>query len=130
MKKKKGFTLVEVMISVVILGVGLTLVANSFMVASRGINSTANNIAALNLAREKLQALEISSLKEGLLPSVAQEVLKSASKSYNYTQEITEIIGPEDLAKNFVQACASLSWQEQNNTKNVTLSTFLPKKKQ
>jgi len=130
MSKKRGFTLVEVMVSVAILGSGLVLVANSYIVASRGVNSTANNIAALNLAQEKLQALEISSLKEGLAAAVTRDVLKSNFKNYNYTQEITEITGPEDLAKNFVQACASLSWQEQNTTKNVTLSTFLPKQKE
>lgn len=130
MSKKAGFTLVEVMISVAILGVGLTLVANSYIVASRGVNSTANNITALNLAREKLQSLETSSLKEGLSASVTQDILKSASKNYNYTQEITEITQPQDLAKYLVQACVGISWKEQNTAKNVTLSTFLPKQKQ
>jgi len=127
MSEKKGFTLVEVMISVVILGAGLVLIANSYIVAARGINSTANNIAALNLAQEKLQALEILSLKEGLSASEIQDVLKSTSKNYDYTQKITEITEPLDLAKNLVQVCANLSWKEQNATKNITLSTFLPK---
>jgi len=130
MSKKRGFTLVEVMVSVVILGSGLVLVANSYIVAAKGVNSTANNITALNLAQEKLQALEVLSLKEGLSVLDTQDVLKSNFKNYNYTQEITEITEPLDLAKNFVQACASISWQEQNTTKNVTLSTFLPKKKE
>jgi len=126
----KGFTLVEVMISVLILGFGLTLVANSYIVALRGVNSTANNIAALALAKEKLAALEISGLKDGLAVSVTRSVLKSSAKNYDYKQEITEITQPKDLAKSFVQACLSLSWQEQNATKNVTLSTYLLRQKQ
>jgi len=126
----KGFTLVEVMISVLILGFGLTLVANSYIVALRGVNSTANNVGALSLAREKFDALEVSSLKDGLSASVAQSVLKSCAKNYDYKQEIVEITQPKDLAKSLVQACLSLSWREQNATKNVALSTYLPKQKQ
>lgn len=113
-----------------ILGFGLTLVANSYLVALRGVNSTANNIGALSLAREKLEALEVSSLKDGLSASVTQDILKSSAKNYDYKQEIIEITQPKDLAKFFVQACLSLSWQEQNATKNVTLSTYLPRQKQ
>ncbi len=126
----KGFTLVEVMISVLILGFGLTLVANSYIVALRGVNSTANNIGALSLAREKLEALEVSSLKDGLSASVIQGILKSSAKNYDYKQEIIEITQPKDLNKFLVQACLSLSWQEQNATKNVNFYTYINRKKQ
>ncbi len=129
-KSLTGFTLVEIMISVLILGCGLALVANSYVVALKGTNAAMNNIAALSLAKDKLEALEALSLKEGLSVSSSQEVLKSSNKNYNYVQDIIEIDAPEELAKSFVQVCASISWQEQNSTKNVTLSTYLPKKKE
>lgn len=126
----KGFTLVEIMISVLILGFGLTLAANSYIIALRGVNSTANNITALRLAREKLDELEILSLKDGLSACVTQDVLKTPAKNYDYKQEIIEITQPKDLAKILVKACLSLSWQEQNAAKNVTFSTYLPRQKQ
>lgn len=113
-----------------ILGFGLTLVANSYIVALRGVNSTANNIAAIRLAREKLDVLEVASLKDGLSASVTRDILKSSAKNYDYKQEIIEMAQPKDLAKFLVQACLSLSWQEQNTTKNVTFSTYLPRQKQ
>ena len=118
------------MISVLILGVGLTVVINSYLVALKGINSTANIIGALNLSREKFAALEVSSLKEGLSVSEDSGVLKSPTKNYDYTQAVVEIAQPKDLAKDLVQACLTLSWQEQKTTKNVVLSTYLPKQKQ
>jgi len=126
----KGFTLVEVMLSVLILGVGLTAVANSYIVALRGVNATANNIGALNLAKEKLEDLEVLSLTDGLAASIIQGVLKSSNKNYDYKQEIFEITQPKSLAKSLVQACLSLGWQEQQITKDVTLSTYLPKQKE
>ena len=113
-----------------ILGFGLTLVANSYIVALRGANSATNNIGALRLGREKLEALEVLSLKDGLSASVTQGILKSSAKNYDYKQEIIEMTQPKDLAKSLVQACLSLSWREQNATKNVTFSTYLPRQKQ
>ena len=138
---KRGFTLVEIMISVLILGIGLTVVANSYIAALRGVNAAANIIGALNLAREKFEALEISSLKDGLSVSDVGGVLKSPTKNYDYTQVVVEISQPvigsqtttphaEALAKNLLQACLNLSWQERNAAKNVTFSTYLPKQKQ
>jgi len=92
-----GFTLVEIMISVAILGFGLTIVANSYIVALKGSNAARNNIRALVLAKEKLEALESSSLNEGLDVAVSEEVLASPAKNYNYLQDIVEIDQPEDF---------------------------------
>ena len=126
----KGFTLVEIMICVLILGVGLTSVANSYIIALRGANASANNIAAIILAKEKLEELEVSSLQDGLSVSVDRGVLKFSSKSYNYAQEIVEVTEPENLARSLVEVCLTLNWREQNIIKNAILSTYLPKQKQ
>lgn len=123
----KGFTLIEIMISVVILGAGLTLVANSYIVAARGMNVSANHIQALELAKEKLAELESTSLKEGLISSFTQGVIESPLKNYDYSIDITDLTSPQELIKTFVQVCLTLSWKEQNTTKNVTLSTYLAK---
>ena len=129
MNDLKGFTLVEIMISVVILGVGLTLIVNSYILSARGINSAQNNIQAMIFAREKLEAAEILALKDGLPFSSDEGVLKSPAKEYKYTFDITKIIQPDYLTKYLTLACVKLSWQEQNAEKNVILSTYLSKQK-
>ena len=48
----RAFTLVEIMISVLILGIGLTSVANSYILALGGANSAQNSISALIIAKE------------------------------------------------------------------------------
>ena len=117
------------MISVLILGVGLTAVANSYILALRGANSAQNNISALMLAKEKFENLELVSLK-GALPSTASlEVIKFSNKDYNYQQEIAQLTEPADLAKYLVSACLSVSWPEKNSSKNVTLATYLLQQK-
>jgi hypothetical protein len=118
------------MISVLILGFGLTLAANSYILALRGANFAMNNIKAEMLAREKFDDLEVSSLKDGVTASLTQGVVKSSPKSYDYVQNIVEITQPQDLAKHFMLACLTLSWQERNVIKDVTLATYLPKQAQ
>jgi prepilin-type N-terminal cleavage/methylation domain-containing protein len=127
-RASRAFTLVEIMLSVLILGIGLTSVANSYILALRGANSAQNNISALILAKEKFENLELASLK-GAQPSSFTEIIKSAAKEYNYQQEITQIAESEDLAKYLVSACLTVSWPEKNSSKNVTLATYLLKQK-
>ena len=125
----RGFTLVEIMISVVILGVGLTSVANSYILALRGANSAGNNISALMIAKEKFENLEFASLKGALPFSSAAEIIKSSTKDFNYQEEISEITDSADLAKYLVSACLTTSWTEKSSLKNVTLATYLFKQK-
>lgn len=125
-----GFTLIEIMLSVLILGIGLTVVANSYVGALRGINAAQNNIQALTLGKEKFDALEISSLKEGLDISFAEGILESTNKKYGYSLNIGKLTQSGDLAKSLVQACLRINWQEQSAVKYVTFSAYLPKKKE
>ena len=124
----RAFTLVELMISVLILGIGLTSVANSYILALRGANAATNNVSALILAKEKFENLEFASLKGALPFSPAEEIIKSLNKNYNYQQEINKI-AESDLAKYLVSACLTVSWLEKNSSKNVTLATYLPTQK-
>lgn len=124
----KGFTLVEVMISVAILGIGLSVVANSYLVCLRGINSSQNNIQAQLLAKAKLEELEALSITgNGLTSFSEQKVIKSSGRDYHYSLSLIEITSPEYLAEHFLQACLSYSWQEQNALKNASFSTYFPK---
>lgn len=126
---RAGFTLVELMISVLVLGIGLTVVANSYILALRGVNAAGNNISALILAKAKYENLEFASLKGALPSSVSGENTKSLNKNYNYQLEISAITASGDLSKNLVSACLAVSWLERNLSKNVTLSTYLSKQK-
>jgi len=129
--RQKGFTLVEVMLSVLILGLGLVVVANSYLVALRGMNVSQNNVQAMILAKEKIDELEVSSLmQKGLSGFSESATLKSLGKNYNYALDITESTEPEYIAKYLVKACLVFSWQEQNSIKNATLSTYFPKYKE
>ena len=95
----RAFTLVELMISVLILGVGLASVANSYILALRGANSAGTNISALIITKEKFENLELASLKGARPAAPAGENIRSLTKDYNYQQEIILLDESLDLAK-------------------------------
>ena len=115
------------MLSVVILGAGLSFVANAYILSARGLNTASNKINALNLAREKMQELELTSLGKGLASSSFKDKITLQSRDYEYSQEVSEFIEPQEASKNLLEACLEISWKEQNLAKNVILSTYLLK---
>ena len=116
------------MLSVLILGLGLVIIANSYLVALRGVNTAQNNIQAMVLVREKMDELELSSvLKKGLSVFSESDTLKSLGKTYGYSLEIAEMTEPEYMAKNIVQTCLAFSWEEKGVKKNATVSAYFPK---
>ena len=126
----RGFTLVEIMASVLILGTGLVLIINSYLIALKGLNSSGNNIQAMRLAQEKMDSLELSVLKEGLVPYYPKETIDFNGKSYDYDLSVTEEISPAILADYLAQSCLTLSWQEQNSTNNAIIPSYFPKPKE
>lgn len=57
LKVKGGFTLVESVMAVVILGIALGACVLSFSMAMRSVNTAGNQMAALHAARDQLETL-------------------------------------------------------------------------
>ena len=130
---KKAFTLVEIMISVAILGFGLVIIIQAYLGALRGINLSQNYVTAASFARDKLGELELSAYdKSGLRPGeeAKEEKIRLGLREFNWEQDVRELTLPEALAKDFVEACIKLNWQEQNILKNVGLAMYLPKRQE
>ncbi|MDD5504831.1 MAG: hypothetical protein PHV77_05965 [Candidatus Omnitrophica bacterium] len=126
-----AFTLVEVMASVLVLGIGLVLVANSYMLALKASNSASNNIQALYLAQSKMDALEITDLEEaGFSPCQYNEVLQYAGRDYDYNIAITKDAGSLTLSKYYVGACLTVGWEEQGSARKAVLTSFFQKKEE
>jgi prepilin-type N-terminal cleavage/methylation domain-containing protein len=128
-----GFTLIELMISVVILGVGLVVVIQSFLSSARGLNTTQNYIEALRVAQDKFSELELSSYEnKGLLPDLDS---KSGAgflgpREFNWVSKVKEITEPDYLTEKLVEVCVNLNWKERNVSRDVSLATYLPREKE
>ncbi|MFH0828162.1 MAG: type II secretion system protein [Candidatus Omnitrophota bacterium] len=127
---KKGFTLVELMVSVVILGFGLSIVIQSYMSALAGLDTSRNMVESMFFAQKKIEELTADSYKNnGSLPESDSGVVKLGERFFNWKTEISGIEEPEYLSGNFVAAEVSVDWKERSVDKNTALAIFLPRRK-
>ncbi len=92
---RKGFTLVELMVSVVILGFGLDIIIRSYFSVLRGMDISRDYIEAARFSRQKIDALEVASYENnGLLSQSESGRVKLASREFNWQAEVKEIPQP------------------------------------
>jgi len=125
----KAFTLIELLISVVILGFGLVIVIQSYITSASALNISQNYVEAMRLAKDKLVELEsVSYENNGLLPGAESNsgTEKVSSRDINWATEVREISDPDYLTEKLVEVCVKLNWKEAGKAKDVLLSTYLP----
>jgi prepilin-type N-terminal cleavage/methylation domain-containing protein len=123
--RKRGLTLVEVLVSVVILTAGLTMILKSFFAAAAAADTAQNRIQALSFLEERANDLRRAKLSGGKLDRQPlsgqarlnnreftwQAALNPFSLDANHTQNLTEV--------NF-----QINWQEAGRAKNAGLSAY------
>jgi prepilin-type N-terminal cleavage/methylation domain-containing protein len=127
---ERAFTLVELMVSVVILGFGLCIVIQSYISALAGLDISRNAVESARFAQEKMDELTAAVYENnGLVPESESGSAVLGSRQFNWKTEISEIENPEYLTEDFVEARVNVDWRERNIAKNTSLMTYLPKKK-
>lgn len=123
--------MVELMLSVVILGFGLSVVIRSYMSALSGFETTQNYIEAIRFAKDKIDELTVQSFESnGLLLESKTGQFRKGAREFVWKTEVSEIKTPEYLNKDFVAASVNLDWQEKNTVKNCFIATYMTKRKE
>lgn len=133
MPRERSFTLIELLISVAILGFGLVTVIQSYIISANALNISQNYINAMRIAKDKLSELELAAYeKEGLNPGFSPEQgeERMGQRNFNWLTEIRGISEPDYLAEELVEACVKLDWKEAGKHKDALLSTYLPRRKE
>lgn len=129
---KKAFTLIELLVSVAILGCALVVIIQSYAASLSGLNISQNYITAAGLAQDKIAQIELAAFESGGLDTYG---LQSGSeriggRDFSWSYEIEEIGDSENLSENLVEACLRVNWKERGLDKDVSLATYLPRKKE
>lgn len=126
---QNAFTLIELLISVVILGFGLVLIIRSFTSSISGLNASQNYLEAMKLAKEKLIEKELLAYEDdGLFEFGAQSGSQHlGSREFEWLTSVNELDGEDEVAKRLVEVCIRLDWKEANIDKHATLAAYLPK---
>ena len=90
MKKKSGFTLIELMIAVSILTIGIVAVLRSFLSSQNFLDVAQNKVLAIRILDEKMDQIEESRRVEAALPK--EEDAEQEGQATAQTEETEEII--------------------------------------
>ena len=122
LRASRGFTLIEIMISIAILSVGLILVLQGFSYALNILRISQDNLETSLLAEEKMAELEINTKqKNDAFLKDASGDLQSNNMEFKWQIRLIPDTEYEDLYK----AMATVSWKEGRRNGASIFSTYL-----
>ncbi len=127
--KRKSFSLIELMLVVLVLGVGILIVLGGFLNFFNNLRKAENKVVATEFLQSKLQELEFQVLEEGLSEGVQEGSFKAKGRNFNWRIKINSPSGKQYLKENLYIVKFYIHWLEAGIKKQLSFSIYLPKKK-
>lgn len=129
-KRNVAFSLVELMITVAILGSGIVLILRSFLSSAYTLDSLRSRIKALEIADCAANELEEASLEDGGVKESVDH--KEAILGLRKAEQITEVdpfvvAGSEE--NSLARATISIKWKEAGRGQDVVMVSYYHLKK-
>lgn len=125
MKTEKGFTLLEIMIALAILGIALTVILQQFSTGLKTVGITRDYTNALIHAREKLEELCLEKkLSEKEESGEFEDGYRWRVVIAPYEEEEKEESSTEFLLLSMYTVTSIVSWDAGNREKKVELATL------
>jgi prepilin-type N-terminal cleavage/methylation domain-containing protein len=132
MRSQKAFTLVEVMISVVILAVGLSVVLRSFLQCLNAIGASKDYMLSAAAAKAKMNdVLEAALSGNNTTYNLSSGNLISGSEimgNRNFTWQVAlKAAGQSEfLSGNYTEAAVTYTWKEGNRQPSLSCHMYVP----
>jgi len=127
--KTGGFSMVEMMATVVIVAVCLVLVFRVFSTCARALSETSYSMAALSVLEDKMAKLQLRVVEDGgLRPSSSSDNLTVDNRKIQFNENIVEWMSSAEEAEE-IQLCEvelKVSWRTRGRDRKRTLKTFMP----
>jgi prepilin-type N-terminal cleavage/methylation domain-containing protein len=124
----RGFTLIELILSVLILSFGLVAIIGAYISVNNGLNSIQNRLAAVEFLKEKYALLRQKAIEEGgFKPFDLKEEVVLNGRPAVYGLQISSLSSSDnpDLSRDLNSAGLSLSWKEHGVDKKISISTYI-----
>lgn len=116
--KNNAVSLLELIITVAILSLGITVVLQAFAFSSRATGISNDTINAAFLVQDKVQELEFKE-RQGLISEVPPEIKETKDK---FTWQYSLILDP---GLNLYKLNLDIRWQKLNREERLSLNTYL-----
>ncbi|MGA1825707.1 MAG: type IV pilus modification PilV family protein [bacterium] len=127
MKNQQGFTLVEVLLSVIILSTGLLLIAELQITGAKGNKNSKDTSSAIILAESKIEELKddgFSSLIDGNFPvGTSIPIDPSGAAGGIFTRRWT--IRPYKNSSTMKHVEVNVTWADKGRSHSISLDTVL-----
>ena len=130
---KCAFTFVELMVTVVILMAGLILIIQSFLTAAGAFNTTQNYVQVLQFLDAKFQESEgLAVVNDGIRREDSKGEFVFGPRNFAWELKVAGVQKADDLdlSEDLNIVTLSVSWQEKNSPKSLSLETLLKNKKE
>lgn len=123
-RKNSGVLLLEVLITVSLLGVGLTVILQAFSASIGAIRTAQQYTRAAFLAEDKLSQIKQEALQgDDIAAGQESGEFSEENKDFSWESEINPL---EDTSLN--EAKITVSWQQKDRENEVFLTTYLKSK--
>ena len=126
-----GFTLTELLLSLVILSFGLVAIIGSYLTATNALNASQNRLRAVELLQKKFALLKQKVIEQNGLDAVTfSEPAVLNNRPAVYSEETSALNNSPglDLSQELNLVKLSLAWKERNIDKDVSILTYLEKR--
>ncbi len=118
--RKKGFTLLEILVALAILGIAITIILQLFSANLRALSVSGNYVSAVTKAEAKMrEILDDSNLSEKSWSEVTDD-------GYRFDASLTETLKDrtENLQVRLLEVALTVQWTEGSKKKSLTLKTM------
>jgi len=138
-----GFSMIEMMVTVVVVAVCLILVFRVFSICAAAVSEARTSIAALNILENQMNLLQEKAIMEdGLDPSSYTENVTVKHKIYELVGEVSEWSDPQETTDteedeesvttdeeiDLRQARISVIWSAAGKARSISVETLIPAK--
>lgn len=117
--KRDGFTLLEVLVAIAILGIAITIIIHLFSSNLQAIKASGDYVTASTRAEAKMREILEGKISEGVYNEVTDD-------GYTMDISISEVLNErtENLNLRLLQIDLTIRWIEGSKQKSMTLSTL------
>jgi prepilin-type N-terminal cleavage/methylation domain-containing protein len=113
--KNSGFTLIEILISLVLLSVGIISITQAFSVGISASGDSENVVTALNIAQKKME-----SIKNTVFANISSSAVTADPIFSGFNASVNAATG-----QNPMQVDVTVSWRAKAGSSSITLTTLV-----